>query len=96
MKRSVINKLIRALKRDKILVFIDTNINTAGEVDGLNILINPLLGDRILTLLHEYLHIINPETEEEEIEKMAIELLTNLSSDDELLLFNYLTIGGKQ
>jgi len=73
-------------------IVIDHKIKSAGKIDYAEkiILINPLWGDRIITLLHEVIEIMRPNWTEEKVEKEAVKCWKQMTPKQEDMLWDYL------
>ena len=76
---------------------IDPTIQSAGKIDYNEkvILINPLWGDRIITLIHEVIEITHPKWSEEKVEREAIKCWKRLTPKQESVLWLYIRRFGK-
>lgn len=97
-KERFIKKLYRLsyklLNAGRFSIIFDLDMPRAGttvcqDVDGI-IKINPLLGDRVLTLLHEIAEYLLPDVDEEEIESIAAACYRQLAKESELRLLKFL------
>ncbi|MEM4270912.1 MAG: hypothetical protein QXO70_02325 [Candidatus Pacearchaeota archaeon] len=94
-------RIVNALKDGCWTIEEDFSLKTAGELDENESVIkyNPIYGDRLLTLLHEGVHIICPRWHSEKlIERVAVCIYKNLTGKEKdylLILFMCLLKGGK-
>lgn len=89
-----LEKIIERLNKNEWRIAFDQRMPCAGEVDDYNeigiIYINPLQGDRVVTLIHECLHLNHPSYSEDRIEALAESTYRGLSRDEEEILLYYL------
>jgi len=85
-------RVFRFLVNSNWVIVEDTALSMAGELDRDNstIFYNPIYGDRVLTIIHEILHIFYPKLSEKRIEGEAIRLYYSLNQKEIKALQTYI------
>jgi len=94
MKKSLTLKerVFRFLENSNWAIVEDTALFMAGELDRDNYIIfyNPIYGDRVITVIHEILHVFYPKLSEKRIEGEAIRLYCSLTQKEIEDLLTYI------
>lgn len=86
--------ILKMFATSRYVIVFDFDISKAGMVveegGAATIKVNPLLGDRVLTLIHECIEVLMPDVDEEEVESLAAACYRRLTYEQEQTLLYYL------
>ena len=86
-----LENILRLLTTNDYRFYFDCGLTTAGKIDKDKIIhINPLIGDRVVTLIHVCLHETHSEWTAGEVDDTTERVFRKLSHGEEEILLYYL------